>query len=78
MKNLSVPAKFAFAMILTTAAVSGCKKQEADPAAPELRSGATPDAGVITPPAPGNQMPAPEAPAPAPSAISEPATTSGK
>jgi hypothetical protein len=78
MKKLNVQAKFAIALILTAAAVSGCKKQEADPVTPELRSGATPDAGVITPPAPGNHMPAPEAPAPAPSAISESAPTSGK
>lgn len=74
MENFNVPAKFAFAMILTAAAVSGCKKQDADPVTPELRSGATPDAGVITPPAPGNHMPGPDAPAPAPSAVSESAT----
>lgn len=74
MKNFHVPAKFAFAMTLTAAAVSGCKKHDADPTTPELRSGAAPDAGVITPPAPANHVPTPGAPAPAPSAVSEPAT----
>ena len=78
MKKLNVSAQFAFAMILTVAAVSGCKKQDADPVTLELRSGAAPDAGVITPPAPGNHMPAPDAPAPAQSAMSEPATPSAR
>lgn len=78
MKNFNVPAKFALAMILTAAAMSACKKQDANPTTPELRSGATPDAGVITPPAPGNHMPAPDAPAPAPSAASEPATPAAR
>ena len=77
MSNQTVPARFALAMILTAAFVSGCKKQDADPAAPEVRGGAAPDAGVITPPAPGNHVPAPEAAAPAPAPMSEPATPSG-
>jgi hypothetical protein len=42
MKHLNVPAKFAFAMILTAAAVTGCKKQEADPVTPEATSAPTP------------------------------------
>lgn len=42
MKHLNVPAKFAFAMILTAAAVTGCKKQEADPVTPEATSTPTP------------------------------------
>lgn len=66
MKKLNIPAKFALALILTAAAVTGCKKQDADPFTPEAKTGATPDAGNITPPVPGNHMPPPEAPAPAP------------
>ncbi|SEN93165.1 hypothetical protein SAMN05428959_103830 [Duganella sp. CF517] len=66
MKKLTAPAKFALAMILTAAAVTGCKKQDADPVTPETKIGATPDAGNITPPVPGNELPAPAAPAPAP------------
>ena len=42
MKQLNVPAKFAFALILTAAAVTGCKKQEADPVTPEATSAPTP------------------------------------
>jgi len=66
MKKLNVPAKFALTLILTAAAVSGCKKQDADPFTPEAKTGAVQDAGNITPPVPGNQIPPPEAPAPAP------------
>ena len=71
MKTLNVPARFAFALILTAAAVSGCKKQDADPVTPEVKTGATPDAGNITPPVPGNEIPPPEAPAPAPRPMPE-------
>jgi hypothetical protein len=74
MKTLNMPTRFAFALILTAAAVSGCKKQDADPMAPQVNSGATPDAGNITPPVPGNQIPAPEAPAPAPMPMPEAAS----
>jgi hypothetical protein len=42
--------------------------------APQVNSGATPDAGNITPPVPGNQIPAPEAPAPAPMPMPEAAS----
>jgi hypothetical protein len=66
MKQLHLPAKFAFALVLTAAAVTGCKKQEADPVTPEATtmpapaatpttpSGTTPtpDAGTTTPPVP--------------------------
>ena len=51
MKKLNVPAKFALTLILTAAAVSGCKKQDADPFTPEAPA-----------PAP---MPMPEANTPA-------------
>ena len=71
MKKLTAPAKFALAMILTAAAVTGCKKQDADPAASEATIGANPDSGNITPPVPGNETPPPAAPAPAPMPMPE-------
>lgn len=73
MNHLNVPAKFALAMILTAAAVSGCKKQEADHVTPEATTvptpapaatpatpagnSTTPDAGMTTPPAAGAATP---------------------
>jgi hypothetical protein len=73
MKHLNVPAKFAFAMILTAAAVSGCKKQDADHVTPEATTvptpapaatpatpagtATTPAAGMTTPPAAGSATP---------------------
>ena len=66
MKKLTVTTKFAMAMILTAAAVTGCKKQDVDPVTPETRTGAASDAGNITPPVPGNEMPPPATRAPAP------------
>jgi len=71
MKKLTAPTKFALAMILTAAAVSGCKKQDADPVTPETKIGATPDAGNITPPVPGNELPPPAAAAPNPMPMPE-------
>ena len=81
MNNLHVPAKFALAMILTAAAVSGCKKQEADPVTPDATTmptpapsatpatpagtATTPDAGMTTPPAAGSATPTDGATAPA-------------
>lgn len=66
MKTLTNTAKIAVAVLVAAAAVSGCKKQDADPMTPDPKVGAVPDAGNITPPVPGNRIPAPEAPAPAP------------
>ena len=60
MKQHHAPAKFIFALILTAAAVTGCKKQEVDAPAPE----------VVAPPA--NTAPTP-APAPADSTTPPPA-----
>lgn len=71
MKQLTTTAKFAFALVLTAAAVTGCKKQDAGPVTPEPKIGAAQDAGNITPPVPGNELPAPAAPAPAPMPMPE-------
>ena len=66
MKQLNVPAKFAFALILTAAAVTGCKKQEADPVTPEATTApapapsampSTPAPDATTPPAAGSPNP---------------------
>lgn len=66
MKQLHAPAKFAFALILTAAAVTGCKKQEADPVTPEATTApapapsaapATPTPDATTPPAAGAPNP---------------------
>jgi len=65
MKQLNVPAKFAFALILTAAAVTGCKKQEADPV--------TPEATTVPTPAPSAT---PSTPTPAPDATTPPAAGS--
>jgi hypothetical protein len=76
MKQLNVPAKFAFALILTAAAVTGCKKQEADPVTPEATTVPTP-APSATPstPAPDATTP-PAAGSPTPTdATTPPATT---
>lgn len=71
MKKLTAPAKFALAMILAAAAVSGCKKQDVDPVTPETKIGAASDAGNITPPVPGNELPPPATRAPAPMPMPE-------
>nr|WP_315393017.1 hypothetical protein [uncultured Duganella sp.] len=60
MKQLHAPAKFAFALILTAAAVTGCKKQ--DPVTPEATAPApvaapAPAPDATTPPAPGATTP---------------------
>ncbi|HWW71017.1 MAG TPA: hypothetical protein VN089_13835 [Duganella sp.] len=47
MKQLNVPAKFAFALILTAAAITGCKKQ--DPVTPEATAPAVTPAPAATP-----------------------------
>ncbi|KQQ40290.1 hypothetical protein ASF61_05815 [Duganella sp. Leaf126] len=61
MKQHHAPAKFALALILTAAAVTGCKKQEVNPPAPE----------VVAPPA----NTAPTGSPPADSTMPPPATT---
>ncbi|MBP1204517.1 hypothetical protein JOD97_002559 [Duganella sp. 1411] len=65
MKKLNVPAKFALTVVLTAAAVTGCKKQDADPFTPQAKTEAAQDTGYITPPMPANKMPPPEPSAPA-------------
>ena len=71
MLPLSAHVKLALALALTVAAVSGCKKQDVDPVTPETKIGATPDAGNITPPVPGNELPPPAAAAPNPMPMPE-------
>jgi hypothetical protein len=72
MKQLNVTAKFACALILTAAAVSGCQKKDAGtPPAPEVVApattppanggtapAATPEGGNVNPPAAGSTPPA--------------------
>ena len=53
MKQFNVPTKFACALLLTAAAISGCQKKDAGtPPAPEVAAPAT------TPPATGGNAPA--------------------
>lgn len=78
MKQLNVPAKFAFALILTAAAVTGCKKQ--DPVTPEATTATSPapSAAPATPTPDATTPAAPGAPAGSPNptdATTPPATT---
>lgn len=65
MKKPNVAAKLTLTLVLTAAAITGCKKQDADPFAPEAKTDAAQDTGYITPPMPANKMPPPEPSAPA-------------
>jgi len=71
MKKLTAPANLVLAMILTAAAVTGCKKQDVEPVTPQTKIGAVSDAGNITPPVPGNQLTPPVTQAPAPMPMPE-------
>ena len=58
MKQHHAPAKFIFALILTAAAVTGCKKQEVDAPAPEV---VAPPANTAPTPAPADSTTPPPA-----------------
>jgi hypothetical protein len=81
MKQLHAPVKFAFALILTAAAITGCKKQDVNPPAPEVvappantaPTGATPTPDTTTPPP--ATVPAPDATTPPPGTAPDPAGT---
>lgn len=65
MKKPNVAAKLALTLIVTAAAITGCKKQDADAFTPEAKTDAAQDTGYITPPTPANKMPPPEPSSPA-------------
>ncbi|WP_353403576.1 hypothetical protein [Duganella hordei] len=75
MKQLHVTAKFACALILTAAAVTGCQKKEVDtPPAPEVVTPAPAPAPAATPPATDSNVTPPAAGSTPPADTPPPAT----